>query len=85
MYRNDLKGNKNYFELAGGSTERGFELRVQNYSKCKKEIQGKSTLVRVSEGSSYRESTLYNRGCLLIIWFGTFFDTCMSLKRTFGY
>ena len=23
---NDLKGNKNYFELAGGSSYRGFEL-----------------------------------------------------------
>ena len=26
LYRNDLKGNKNYFELAGGSSYRGFEL-----------------------------------------------------------
>ena len=26
MYRNELKGNKNYFELAGGSSYRGFEL-----------------------------------------------------------
>ena len=25
-YRNDLKGNKHYFELAGGSSYRGFEL-----------------------------------------------------------
>ena len=23
LYRNDLKGNKNYFELAGGSSYRG--------------------------------------------------------------
>ena len=42
LYRNELRGNKNYFELAGGSSYRG-----QNYSKCKMEIQGKSTLVRV--------------------------------------
>ena len=26
MYRNDLKGNKNYFEFAGGSGYRAFEL-----------------------------------------------------------
>ena len=26
LYRNNLKGNKNYFELAGGSSYRGFEL-----------------------------------------------------------
>ena len=48
LNRNDLKGNKNYLELAGV---------FLHYSKCDKEIQGKSTLVRVSEGSSYREST----------------------------
>ena len=43
LYRNVLRGNKNYFELAGGSSYRG-----QNYSKCMTEIQGKSILVRVS-------------------------------------
>ena len=26
LYTNNLKGNKNYFELAGGSSYRGFEL-----------------------------------------------------------
>ena len=26
LYRDDLKGNKNYFELAGGPSYRGFEL-----------------------------------------------------------
>ena len=26
LYRNDMRGNKNYFELAGGSSYRGFEL-----------------------------------------------------------
>ena len=26
LYRNDLRGNKNYFELAGVSSYRGFEL-----------------------------------------------------------
>ena len=31
---------------------------VVDYSKCV-EIQGKATLVRVSEGSSYQESTAY--------------------------
>ena len=54
LYRNDLKANKNYFELAGVSSYWGFDLpRVyKNYSQCLKEIQGKSTLVPVSEGSS---------------------------------
>ena len=27
LYRNELKGNKNYFELAGGASYQGFELR----------------------------------------------------------
>ena len=59
LYRDDLRENKNYFELAEGSSYRGFELpRVKLYSKCKREIQGKSTLARVSEDSSYRESTV---------------------------
>ena len=31
----------------------------QVYSKWMNEIQGKSILVRVSKGSSYRESTVY--------------------------
>ena len=48
-YRNYLKGNKNFFKLAGG---------YQGYSKCMEEIKGKSILVRVSEGSSYQESTV---------------------------
>ena len=58
LNRNDLRGNKNYFELAGGSSYRGL-----NYSKCMTEIQRKSVLVRVSArfelaGSSYRESNV---------------------------
>ena len=36
----------------------GSHYRGQNYSECMTEIQGKSILVRVSEGSSYRESTV---------------------------
>ena len=40
LYLNDLKGHKNYQELAGVFLD---------YSKCEKEIRGKSTLVRVSE------------------------------------
>ena len=43
LYRNDLKGNKTYFELAGSSSYRG-----KNYRKCMKVLQGKSILVRVS-------------------------------------
>ena len=33
MYESDLKGNKNYFELAGVSSYQGFELPTVNYSK----------------------------------------------------
>ena len=51
-HRNDLKGNKNYFEIAAASSYRGFELSRVNYSKWMKENQGKSTLVRVSEACS---------------------------------
>ena len=45
LYRNDLKGNKNYFELA--REVRHIEGKI-TCSKCMKEMQGKSTLVRVS-------------------------------------
>ena len=48
LYRNYLKGNKNYFELTRGSSHRGFELPRVNHNKRMKEIQGKSTLVLVS-------------------------------------
>ena len=49
LCRNDLKGNKNYFELAGGLSYQEFELPRVKYSKCMKEIPGKSLiLVRVS-------------------------------------
>ena len=27
LYKDDLRGNKNYFELAGGSSYRGFKLQ----------------------------------------------------------
>ena len=53
LYRNDLKADKDYFELAGGSSYRGFELLRVNYTKCMKEIQGKSTLVRVIGNQLY--------------------------------
>ena len=43
LYRNDVRGKKHYFELAGGSSYRG-----NNYSKYLKKIQGKSISVRVS-------------------------------------
>ena len=39
LYRNGMKGNQNNLELAGV---------FLHYSKCEKEIQGKSTFVRVS-------------------------------------
>ena len=45
LYRNHLKGNKNYFELV--RVVRHIEGKI-TCSKCMKEMQGKSTLVRVS-------------------------------------
>ena len=33
-------------------------MEGSSYSECMTEIQGKSILVRVSDGSSYRESTV---------------------------
>ena len=45
LYESDLQGNKNYFDLTGVSSYRGFELPTVNYSKGN---QGKSILVRVS-------------------------------------
>ena len=52
---NHLKGNENWFELEGVRVIVGFELPRVNCSECMTEIQGKSMLVRVSEGSNYRE------------------------------
>ena len=60
LYRNDQRGNKNYFESAGGSSYRG-----QNYSKCMREIQGKSILVRVlARGTSKRGFELSGVNCI---------------------
>ena len=65
LYRNDLKGSKNYFELAGASSYGGFKLpRVKlpsMYERNPGEIDFGSSKheVRVSEGSSYLESTVF--------------------------
>ena len=48
LNRNDLRENKNYSEVARGTSYRGFALLRVNYSKCMTEIQGKSILVQVS-------------------------------------
>ena len=69
VYRNDLKGNKNYFEFAGGSGYRAFELPEgkitgnHEYINLSKKFRGNRfwfELARgwVSEGSGYRESTV---------------------------
>ena len=44
LHKNDLRGNncKNYFELAGGSSYRRFELPRVKLRKCMTEIQAKS-------------------------------------------
>ena len=66
FYRNDLRGNKNYFELAGSSSYRGFELpRGKNCSKCVKEIKGKSILVRVSARFELGRDELSGDNCIL--------------------
>ena len=59
IYRNDLKGNKNYyFDLVGSSSYWGCD-----YSNYMKEIQGKSILVQVSDDSSYRYLKLSGVDC----------------------
>ena len=67
MYRNDLKGNKNYFEFAGGSGYRAFELPegkiTGNEVNLSKKIQGKSILVRVSARLSERGFGLSGVDC----------------------
>ena len=42
---NDLRGNENWFELAGVRVIKG---KITVNQECMTEIQGKSTLVRVS-------------------------------------
>ena len=74
LYRNDLKGKTKYFELAGGSSYREFELPRVNImketftkGKCYEGNPGLNSFgssnsrfeVRVCEGSSYRGSTIY--------------------------
>ena len=65
MYRNDLRENKNYFELEGGSCYLGFELPRVKLQQMYEENPGKidfgssSREFRVSKGSSYRESTVH--------------------------
>ena len=59
-----MKGNTNYLELARGSSHRGFELpRVKLQEKnegnrVETDFGSRWREVRVSEGSSYRESTV---------------------------
>ena len=79
MYGSDMRGNRNYFELAGVSSYRGFELPRVNYSKCMKKIQGKSFWVRVSEGSSYRESTVVHLACSTLMAF------CVEKYTSWGF
>ena len=47
------EGKQKNIRVSGCSSYRG-----NNYSKCMKDIQRKSILVRLTEGSSYRESTV---------------------------
>ena len=62
LYRNDLKGNKNYFELAGGLSYRWCELpRVklqQMYEGNPEKIDFGSSQ---REGSRYLESSVYRK------------------------
>ena len=51
MYESDLKGKKNYFELAGVSSYRGFELTRINYSKGNL-ARGNGFWFELAQGSS---------------------------------
>ena len=57
IYRNDLQGNKSYFEKEEGWSCQGFELpRVKlQYEGRGNRLGSSSRKVRVIEGSSYRE------------------------------
>ena len=61
LYRNNQKGNKNYFDLAGGSSYRGFKLQRIKFRENPREINFGLSLhkVRISEGLSYWESAVY--------------------------
>ena len=59
MSRNNLiEGKQKLLRVIGRFELSRVRVTELHYSKCMKEIQEKSTLVRVSEGSSYRESTV---------------------------
>ena len=63
IIENELRGNENWFE-----SEREFELSRVRVTEGKITVmQGKSILVRVSEGSSYLESTVF-RDDLVKVW-----------------
>ena len=55
---NEFRRNEDWFELAGVRVIEGSSHRGGNYSEYMTEIQGKSNLVLVGEGSNYRESTV---------------------------
>ena len=59
-YRNDLRENRNFFDLGRGSSYGGFKLpwvKLQYKNAMKKNL-GKLILVRVSKSSSFREWTV---------------------------
>ena len=47
LYRNDLKGNKNYFQLLGGLSYRGFEMTVNVWRKSMLRVRTRPELVMV--------------------------------------
>jgi len=79
LYGNDLRVNKNHFELAGCSSYWGLELPgvklQQMYEGSPRKIEFGSRWfelvreVRVSEGSSYRESTVVSDPYVLAVYF----------------
>ena len=90
LYRNDLKGSKNYFELGGGSSYGGFELPRVKLPSMYEGIPGEIDFcsskheVRVSEGPSYRESTIFLIGSL-VITDNEGLMTCESIKMQTTY
>ena len=63
LYRNDLKGNKNYFELAGGSSNRGFaEGKVT--VNVRRKSRGNRLWFELARGSSYRGFELSGVNCI---------------------
>ena len=61
-YKTELKGNKNYFEIAGGSSYRWFELPRVKLQQMKS--RGNRLWFELARGCSYRGFELSGVNCM---------------------